>query len=98
MSGYILHIYKNIFCTSDDVVPVFGTAVFENCPHEFLTEEYSLNIANAEFEYQSSRSFRNGLLTHILSELVGSGRALPATLASTWTSTKIIGLETTDLL
>ena len=56
-----------------DLVPVFGITVFENCPHEFLTEEYSeslkrfvtseehlaQNIANTEFKYQSSRSLRN---------------------------------------
>ena len=61
-----------------EVVPVFGTVVFENCPVDILTEEYGdslrrfvtsedhlmQNITGTEIYPQSSRGFRNGGFTH----------------------------------
>ena len=62
-------------------VKVIATAKFENCPDEHLSNEYGdslqrflaseqhlcQNIASAEFQHQSSRSFRSNVFVHTVS-------------------------------
>ena len=64
-----------------ELVSVFCVATFENCPDSQLSEDYgdslrryltsephlSQNIARAEFQHLSSRSFRNNLFVHTVS-------------------------------
>ena len=67
-----------------DVIPVYCTAMVENCPDSHLNEEYRAsirrflaseehlvqNILSTEIEHISSRSFRNMLHTHTVSVIL----------------------------
>ena len=67
-------------CPPSEVVPVFAIAAFENCPDEFLRDEYldslkrflasenhlAQNVTFAEYSPPSSRCFRQGVFTHTM--------------------------------